>query len=181
MAINQGNPMMVTITRPAAAEYAPYYSRYIDLVPQGDIVDLLAGQIEKTLSLLARVDHEKAEYRYAPDKWSVKEVVGHVVDTERVFAFRAFAFSRNDSNPLPGMEQEDYARAANYHDRPLQDILEEFREVRRSTISLCRSFDEGMLMRRGIASECEFSVRSLPYIIAGHELHHMRVLQDKYL
>jgi hypothetical protein len=173
--------IMATISRPSTSEHAPYYSRYIDLVPEGDIVGLLAGQIDKTLSLLAPVDQRKANYRYAPDKWSIKEVVGHVVDTERVFAFRAFAFSRNDKNPLPGMEQDDYARAANYRDRPLQDIIEEFREVRHSTVSLCRSFDEVMLMRKGVASGCEFTVRSLPYIIAGHELHHVRVLQQQYL
>jgi len=172
---------MRTLTRPSSSEHAPYYSRYIDLVPEGDILQILEVQGETTLRYLSSVTEEKAMFRYAPGKWSLKEVVGHVIDTERVFAFRAFAFSRNDRNPLPGMEQEDYAHGANYEQRPLRDILDEFREVRRSNLRLFRSFNDEMLMRKGIASGYEFSVRCLPYIIAGHELHHVEILRERYL
>ncbi len=172
---------MPIFTRPSSSEHAPYYSRYIDLVPEGDILRILEAQAETTLRYLSSVSEEKAMFRYAPGKWSIKEVVGHVIDTERVFAFRAFAFSRNDKNPFPGMEQEDYARGANYEQRPLRDILDEFRDVRASSLRLFRSFNDEMLMRKGIASGYEFSVRCLPYIIAGHELHHAGMLRERYL
>ena len=171
---------MPIITRPSSSEHAPYYSRYIDLVPDGDILQILDAQAETTLRHLAAVTEEKATFRYAPGKWSLKEVVGHVIDTERVFAFRAFAFSRSDKNQFPGMEQEEYAQGANYEQRSLGDILDEFHEVRKSNLRLFRSFSEGMLMRRGIASGNEFTVRCLPYIIAGHELHHVKILREGY-
>jgi hypothetical protein len=172
---------MTAISRPAPTEYAPYYGRYIDLVPEGDILTFLSGQIHKTLSLVGSVGEDKADFRYAPGKWSIREVVGHVIDTERVFAFRAFAFSRNDRNALPGMDQEEYARGANHGERRLSAILDEYRSVRGATIALVGSFSEEMLMRTGTASGFGFTVRSLAYIIAGHEQHHLRVLRERYL
>ncbi len=172
---------MAAITRPSPSEHAPYYSRYIDLVPQGDIFEILSQQSESFVKLLSTVGNEKAEFRYALGKWIMKEVVGHVIDTERVFAFRAFAFTRDRMTPLPGMDQEIYAAGANYTSRPLEDIVDEYRDVRRSTILLFRSFTPEMFAIRGTASGFEFSVRCLPFIIAGHELHHRQVLVDRYL
>ena len=172
---------MPTITRPSPSEHAPYYSRYIDLVPPGDIFAILAQQSETFMKLLSTVDNERAEFRYAPGKWKLKEVVGHVIDTERVFAFRAFAFSRNDKNSFPGMEQEEYAAGANYDPRDFAGIVDEFLEVRRASVVLFRNFDPGMFLRKGTASGFEFSVRCLPFIIAGHELHHRQILVDRYL
>ena len=170
---------MIAIGRPLPTEHAEYYSRYIGLVPDGDILKILAEPaIPK---LVSGISEEKARFRYASGKWSVKEVVGHVVDTERVFGFRAFAFSRNDKNAFPGMEQEDYARGANYEERPMKDILDEFVEVRRGNLRFFGTLSEEMLMRVGNASGFDFTVRSLPFIIAGHELHHARVLREKYL
>jgi len=171
----------MTTQRPRDTEYEAYYGRYISLVPDGDIGTILEKQREATSALLAPLDTETADFRYAEGKWSVKEVVGHIIDAERVFAFRAFAFSRNDPNAIPGMEQDDYARGANYGDRSLRDIVEEYRAVRSATLHLLRSFDNGMLLRTGTASGCSFTVRSTMYIIAGHELHHLRGLKERYL
>jgi hypothetical protein len=172
---------MATINRPSPHEHAPYYSRYIDLVPPGNILTSLSNPDAGIIGLLSGVSESKAQFRYAPGKWSIKEVVGHVIDSERVFGFRAFAFSRNDKNPLPGMEQDDYARGANYEERPFRDILDEFADVRNGNLRFFKSLDENMLMRVGKASGFDFTVRSLVYIIAGHELHHMTVLREKYL
>ena len=169
------------LTRPKPTEHAPYYSLYIDKVREGDILEVLAQQNRQTLSLLESIGEEKARFRYAPDKWSLKLVIGHVIDVERVFAYRALAFARNDPAKLPSMEQEDYAANANYDRRPLPRILAEFAAVRAATLALFESFDAEIGMRRGTASGYEFTARSMPYIIAGHELHHVGVLRERYL
>ena len=169
------------MTRPEANECAPYYHTYISQVPEGDIIEILGKQLEETVHLLKDIGEEKALYRYAPDKWSVKELIGHVIDAERVFAYRALNIARNDQSELPGMEQDDYVKFAKFDDLPLTDLLEEFRHVRQANIFLFKSFDEEMQMRKGIASGCEFTVRTFPYIIAGHEKHHQNVLKERYL
>ena len=169
------------MTRPEPNECAPYYHTYISQVPEGDIIEILEKQLEETVNLLSGISEEKALFRYAPNKWSVKEIIGHVIDAERVFAYRALNIARNDKSDLPGMEQDDYVKFAQFDDLPLQDLLEEFRHVRQSNIFLFKSFDEEMQMRKGIASGCEFTVRTFPYIIAGHERHHQKVLRERYL
>jgi len=169
------------MTRPEPNEYAPYYHTYIRQVPEGDIIKILQKQLEETIHLLKDVSEEKALYRYAADKWSVKELIGHVIDAERVFAYRALNIARNDKSELPGMEQDDYVKFAKFDDLALTDLLEEFRHVRQSNIFLFKSFDEEMQMRKGIASGCEFTVRTFPYIIAGHEKHHQNTLKERYL
>jgi hypothetical protein len=172
---------MANSSRPHPSEYAPYYGRYINLVPDGSIVDLLERQLDMTSQLLGTVGEKKADYRYATGKWSIKEVVGHVTDTERVFAFRAFSFSRDDKNPLPSFEQDEYVQNSNFGQRTLQSITDEFQGLRRSNILLFRNFDGDMMLKRGAASGFEFSVRCIPYIVAGHELHHVQVLKERYL
>ncbi len=162
-------------------ECAPFYHNYINQVPEGDIIELLERQFEKTLHLLEPVCEEKADHRYAPNKWSIKELIGHIIDSERVFAYRALCFARNDTNPLPGMEQDDWVKYSNLSKRTLKDFLNEFRLVRLANILLFKSFDEEISMRKGMASGFEFSVRALVYIIAGHEKHHFKVLKEKYL
>jgi len=169
------------MNRPASTEYAPYYQTYLKKVPDGDIIQILAQQMEETQGLIKSLPPGKANFRYAPGKWSVKEVIGHMVDTERVFAYRALCFSRNERTPLPSFEQNDYVENANFARRTLEDIAEEFRLVRQANIMLFRSFTEEIKMRRGIASGVEFTVRAIMYIIAGHELHHRRILQERYL
>ncbi|HXG91154.1 MAG TPA: DinB family protein [Blastocatellia bacterium] len=167
--------------RPSSAEYAPYYVRYISLVPEGDIIQTLSQQLEDTLSLLSSIPESKAGYRYAPDKWSIKEVIGHIIDAERVFAYRALRFARNDKTPLASFEQDDYVRTGGFDERKLADLAEEFEHVRRGNIRLFSSFSNEALSRTGIASEKEVSVRALLYIIAGHERHHIEILKSRYL
>lgn len=168
-------------TQPQTTEYAPYYGKYTSLVPEGDIVDTLTTQLEDTLSALRALSEEQASSRYAPGKWSVKEVVGHMIDTERIFGHRAFRFARNDHSALPGFEQDDYVNAANFDARPIKDLADEFELVRRANLSLLRSLDEEAWLRRGVASDNEVSVRALAYIMAGHETHHMNIIRERYL
>ncbi len=171
----------ITIPRPNADEHDPYYAKYIALVPDGDLLALLSAQIEETGDLLKNVPESKAGYRYAPGKWSIKEVVGHLSDTERIFSYRALRFARADVTPLPGFEQEDYVKGTNFDARLLTDLVSEFRAVRQATVTLLKSFDEDALRRRGVASEKPISVRALAYNIAGHELHHVEILRTRYL
>jgi uncharacterized damage-inducible protein DinB len=168
------------IAKPDASEHAPYYSRYVDLVADGDILETLAGQIGGTLAELQKVSDEASLKRYAPGKWSVREVVGHLIDTERVFAYRALRFARNDGAVLPGFEQDDYVREAQFDRRPWADLQEEFEAVRQSNLLMFRGLDGAAWLRRGVANGNAMSVRAAAYVIAGHELHHMGVLREKY-
>jgi uncharacterized damage-inducible protein DinB len=168
-------------TQPEATEYAPYYGKYTALVPEGDIIKTLTSQLDETLSFLRGLSEEQGDYVYAPGKWSLKDVVGHIIDTERVFSHRAFRFARADATPLPGYEQDDYARAGNFGRRSLSDITDELELVRRCTIHMLRSLDEEAWLRRGVANDNEVSVRALAYILAGHETHHMQIIRERYL
>jgi uncharacterized damage-inducible protein DinB len=167
--------------RPSTTEYAPYYGQYIGLVPEGDIVQTLSLQLEETLSLLGNISESQAGHRYAPDKWSIKEVIGHIVDSERIFAYRALRFARNDKAPIEGFDQDEFAQNSGFDERSLADLVEEFNHVRRANLLLFRSLSDEALSRQGIASEVEVSVRALLFIIAGHERHHMEVLKTRYL
>jgi len=169
------------LKRPDPSEYAPYYGRYIERVPDGPIVDILRSQIRGTLELLRALPEAKGEHRYAPGKWSIKQVVGHVIDGERVFSYRALRFGRGDETKLPGFEQDDFARAAVFATRSLRHLTDELEAVRRATVLLYEGFGEEDWLRRGTAAENPVTVRSLAYIIAGHELHHVTMLQEKYL
>ena len=168
-------------TQQAPTEYAPYYGKYIALVPEGDIVATLGQQIDTTLELLRGLSEAQGDVRYAPDKWSVNEVVGHMIDTERVFAGRALVFARNDPAQMPSMEQDDYIRNSNFDAYPLLELADELEAVRQSTVFLFKHMDELAWARRGVANNSEVSVRALAYIIAGHELHHRGVLESRYL
>jgi len=169
------------ISSPDPSEYAPYYGKYITLVGGNDVVAALEDQPRQTLALLSTLNEEQGDYRYAPDKWSIKEMLGHVIDAERVFSYRALRFARNDRTPLASFEQDDYVRSGDFGDRRLADLIEEFVCVRRATVWLFRTLSPEAWMRRGIASDNQVSVRAVAYIVAGHELHHRRVLQEKYL
>jgi len=168
-------------TKPTPSEHAPEFSHYVKFVPEGDIIQTLERQIENSLSLCRSIPSDKANFRYAPDKWSVKQLLGHLIDSERVFSYRALCFARNDQTPLPGYEQNDYVRGADFDSRNLTDMVEEFATVRRATIQLFRPLSETEWLRRGKANENDVSVRALAFIIAGHELHHMEVLRTRYL
>jgi hypothetical protein len=175
-----GAPGAFAIGRPQPDEYAPYYDRYISLIADTDILETLDEQRRQTVMMLSGRGEADGDFRYAPGKWSAKEVLGHVCDTERVFAYRALRISRNDSKPMEGFEQDDYVRYGPFAQRPLGDLIEDYIAVRRSTLSLLRNLEEAAWRRRGIANGGEVSVRGVAYIIAGHELHHRRILEEKY-
>lgn len=172
---------MATIARPAPTEYAPYYGTYIGEVPDGDVLDLLARQLDETAALLAVISPARWTHRYAPGKWSVAEVVGHVIDVERVFGYRALRFARGDATPLPGFEQDDWVPLSGYDRRPLPDVAAELRAVRLATLAMFRGLEDEAIDRRGTASGVEFTVRAIPWILAGHEGHHVAVLRERYL
>lgn len=171
-----------TITKPDESEYADYYGRYVALVPDdAEIISVLHRQLGETLDLLRGVSETDGNMRYAPGKWSIKDVIGHISDTERIFAYRALRFARGDATPLPGFEQDDYVVNARFDDYNLAELADEFEYVRRATISLLKQFTDEAWQRSGIASDNPVSVRALAYIIAGHELHHRNILMSRYL
>jgi hypothetical protein len=169
------------LTRPASNEYAEYYGGYISKVPEGNILDILEKQIVETLRFVEGLGEDKASFRYAPGKWSIKQIVGHLSDTERVFQYRALAFARLDPTALPSFEQDDYVKNANFDAVPLRALLDEFSAVRSAGVAMFRSFDDDMFLRAGTASGFRFTVRAMPYIIAGHERHHMGVIRERYI
>jgi hypothetical protein len=160
--------------RPGDGEYVPFYGTYIQKVPDGDILDLLDRQIEGTVAYLSAFTIEQAQWRPAPGEWNAVEIVGHLADAERVFAYRALSFARNDPTPLPGMDPDGFMAGATFADRPLPDVIAEFVAVRRASLALLRSLDTAAWARGGVADGNPVSVRALAYIIAGHELHHSR-------
>ena len=174
------SPAAMSIARPEPGEYAPYYERYISLVSGSDILGTLDAQRRQTMLLLSGRDEDEGDFRYAPDKWSAKEVLGHVCDTERIFAYRALRISRGDRTPIEGFEQDDYVRNGPFGQRPLAEVIDDYIAVRRATLTLLRNLDEAAWRRRGIANKNEVTVRALAYVIAGHELHHRRILEEKY-
>ena len=167
--------------RPQSSEYAPYYDKYISKVPDGDVVATLGRQLEETLTVIRAIPEARGTYRYADGKWSIKELIGHVIDSERVFAYRALRFGRGDTTPLSGFEQDDFVKGADFDKMTLSDLAAEYEHVRRSTIALFGSLEPEAWDRRGLANDNEVSVRGLAYIVAGHERHHLEVLQAKYL
>lgn len=168
------------IARPEAGEYAPYYERYISLIAGTDILGTLDAQRREMMLLLSGRDERDGDFRYAPDKWNAKEVLGHVCDTERIFAYRALRISRGDETPLAGFEQDDYVKNGPFGRAPLSEIVEDYIAVRRATLTLFRNLDEGAWLRRGTASKNVVTVRALAYMIAGHEVHHRKILEERY-
>ena len=167
--------------KPKSNEYPSYYNRYIDLIKSDDILSVLENQNQEMHDLLSRIGEEAAAFRYAPEKWSVKEVIGHVIDVERIFAYRALRFARNDKTPLPEFDEDDYVKYANFDSRTLIDLSDEFRIARESTLTMFYGFDNDIYNREGIASGFKFTVRSIPYIIAGHEAHHRQIIRERYI
>jgi len=166
--------------RPDADEYAPYYHTYIEKVDGDHPVAALARQTLRAFAVYDAIDPGKAGYRYAPDKWSVQEVIGHVTDAERVFAFRALWFARGDTNPLPGFDENAWVPAASFGQVALADVVHALRTQREATLSMLRTFDAGAWTRRGTANGKVMSVRALAFVIAGHEAHHLGVLRERY-
>ena len=173
--------LATTIGRPEPGEYAPYYEKYISQIQNDDILAALDEQRRQMLLLLSSRSEAEGNLRYAPEKWSIKEVLGHISDAERVFTYRALRISRNDATPLPGFDENEYVKNAPFAHLALGELIEDYIAVRRATLTLFRNFDEAAWTRRGLANQQQVTVRALAYIIAGHDLHHRRVLQERYL
>jgi len=169
------------MTRPDPTEYAPYFGKYVSLVEGDDIIAALSDQLDDTLGLLHNLSEPQGDLRYAPGKWSIKEVIGHLIDSERIFAYRALRFARNDQRPLPGFDENSYVANSNYGARRLADLAEEFEIVRKGNLYFFRHLGGADWDRRGKANDNEISVRALAYNIAGHELHHLGIIRERYL
>ena len=167
--------------RPERTEAAPYYFTYIDLVRDGDIARILESQLDEALALFSGISREKSLYRYAPDKWSLRQLLNHISDTERVFVFRAFWFARGFESPLPDFDQGTAAAGARADDVQWAVHVEEFRRVRLATLAFFQNLPADAWMRKGIASGNPFTVRALAWIAAGHFAHHMAILRERYL
>ena len=173
---------MKIIPKPEPAEYAPYVIMYIGLLPDdGLILKHLEDYLHATTDFMRGLPEEKLLYRYAEGKWTIKEILAHLIDDERIYSYRALRFGRNDSTELPGFEQDTYALESGANERSLEGLLDEFALVRRSTIALFNSFDVSVLTRSGIASGNVMSVRAIAYHLAGHELRHLNIIKERYL
>ena len=171
------------LTRPDASEYAPYYGRYVSLVEDADVVSTLERQGRELSALVRSIPESRADFRYAEGKWSIRDLLGHVIDGERVFAFRALCFARGDAQPLPGFEQDDWApvASAGLASASIADLVEEFELLRRSNVRMLRRLTDADWTRTGIASGNPVSVRAIAFIMAGHVVHHTKVLRERYL
>lgn len=167
--------------RPEPNEAAPYYFTYIDLIASDDIVNVLESQLDETLTFLSGVSEEKSLYRYAPDKWSIRQLLSHVNDCERLFVFRAMWFARGFQDPLPSFDQNICVEFAEADKAPWSSHVEEFRRIRLATLAFFENLPAEAWMRSGIASDNPFTVRSLAYIAAGHVAHHLAILRERYL
>jgi uncharacterized damage-inducible protein DinB len=168
------------ISRPESDEFAPYFGRYITEAGSTDPLTTMGKQLETTTTLFAAVGESRAGHRYAPGKWSIREMLGHLADSERIFSYRALRLARADATPLPGFDENDFVAAAEFDSRPLASLLEEWRSVRRASLTLFENLSDDALRRRGTVSDGPMSVRALAWIIAGHELHHLAVLRERY-
>jgi uncharacterized damage-inducible protein DinB len=167
--------------RPLVNEYAPDFQSYVDLVTGEEVMPVLESQIDEFMKLMKTIPEENSTYSYAEGKWSIAELLGHIIDSERIMTFRALWFARNDPNPLPGFEQDDFVKFAGSNNRTLSSLADEWVHLRKSNIFLYKSFDNEALRRHGFANKNDVTVLALLFIIAGHFTHHLNVLKEKYL
>lgn len=167
--------------RPSEGEYSPYYEGYINQITKDDFLSVLKKSEKDTVSFLERIPAGKWNYQYAPEKWTIKEVVIHLLDTERIFAYRALRVARNDKTPMPGFDENDYAPNSFANSRSSESIIEEYKAVRSATIHLFQHFNSEQLDRWGVGSGHPISVLATGFIIAGHEVHHKKILKERYL
>jgi hypothetical protein len=166
--------------RPQQSEYAPYYAGYVGLVPEADILGVLEAQNAELRDLVASVPADRESYRYEPGKWSIREVLGHIGDGERVFGFRAFCFSRGETNPLPGFDEKEYVARSSFDHQGLAELIADFSGLRSSNLRMLRRLAPQTWLNKGTASGNPVSVRALAFILAGHVRHHVKVLRDRY-
>jgi hypothetical protein len=167
--------------KPDAGEYAPYYETYVSLVPDGDVVEALSRQLAEVTAMLGGIAEERGAHSYAEGKWSIKQLVGHVIDGERIFAYRALVIAHGERQPLPSMDQDEYMASSDFDSRTLADLAAEFAHARAANVLMFRGLSEEAWLRRGTASENEVSVRALAHILFGHVAHHLNVLRARYL
>lgn len=165
---------------PDSTEYNDFYAGYISLVTEPNVIQMLVQQGQKLFTLMQQLSDEQADYRYAEGKWSVREVIGHLIDTERVMAYRALCISRKEQQSLPGYDQDEYVAHANFNERSLQSLSAEYDAQRNANVSLFNSLTEEQTKRTGTANDTTVSVRALVHIIAGHERHHLNILEENY-
>jgi len=168
------------IDKPQAGEYAPFYNTYVNLV-DGDVVSLLSQLKDSTYQFFTGLPADKAGYAYAEGKWTIKELLVHLIDAERIFAYRMLCFSRGDQNNLPGFDENTYVDNAGFNNRELADLAKEFRTVRTANLFMLQSLSDEQTTLTGMANNYAVSVRALAYIMAGHELHHLRIIKERYL
>jgi hypothetical protein len=171
----------IIMNRPEKDEHAPYYEKYVSLVPEDNILSVLEKQLGSSLDLFKSISEDQADKSYEPGKWSIKELLGHLIDSERIFAYRALRFARNDKSPLASFEQDDYISNANFGECKFSNLVSEYEHLRRANLHLFQNLTHEAWLRRGTASNAEVSVRALAYIIAGHERHHLNILKTRYL
>lgn len=171
----------LAISRPSTDEFSAYYTPYVARVPDGDLLATLESQLGETLALLRGIPVDRSLHRYAPGKWSMRDLVQHLCDAERIFAYRALRIARGDETPLPGWDENRYAPVANADRRPWPELIAELESVRAATLALFRGLDDDAFARRGVANGQPVTVRALAWIIAGHERHHVAVLRERYL
>lgn len=168
-------------TRPNTTDYNAYYETYVGKVQSEDIVATLSNSFLETMQFLKAIPTEKWDYAYAEDKWTVKKLILHVIDTERVFSYRALCIARNEKTPLPGFDQDEYASFMNANNRTIESLIEAYECVRKASLILFENFTDEMWQRRGIASDDAVTPLALAYIVQGHENHHFLVLKERYL
>lgn len=173
--------MSTTWKKPDASILTSYQKSYVDQVPDGSLPAIMEKNGRDTIAFLRSLPAEKSKYRYAPGKWSIAELIQHVIDTERIFAYRMLCIARGEQAPLPGFEENDYARESGADQRSFSDILDEFVTVRTATVSLLKSFTDAQLDRKGISNGKPAYVRSLTFMVAGHEIHHVSIIKERYL
>jgi len=166
--------------RPGPGEYAPFYETYVSKVPEADVLPVLEAQVAEVRRLAAAVPAERERFRYAPGKWSVREVFGHLADSERLFGYRALRIGRGDATPLPGFDQVTYMAEAGFDEVPLAELADELATLRETNLALLRRFDEAAWVRIGTANGTPVSVRALGYVMAGHLRHHLGILHERY-
>lgn len=167
--------------RPVKGDYSPYYEEYISKVEGENGIVILKSQLSSTIKYFDEIPEDKGTYSYAIGKWSIKELIGHIIDTERVFAYRAMCIARGETKSLPGFEQDSYVKSANFNERKLNNLVKEFKTLREANIALFDGFDEVAFSRRGLANGKEITVLAILFIISGHTVHHLNILKEKYL
>lgn len=168
------------MAKPDILTIPPFYREYVEAVEDQDLIPALINSGNQTVDLMKSITEAQGDFRYAEGKWSIKEVLAHIIDAERIFAYRALRFARNDKTELPGFDENTYAAQSDAATRKLYKILEEFNNLRTSTIDLFQSFDEEMLQRSGQANGQEMTVHAIGFVIVGHETHHRGVIQERY-